>query len=117
MKKRGAAIREDPAPYGASGSTVSSKGQITIPKAVRERYGLTAGTEVVFEAREEGALLTRRKQARHPAWDAIGSLRDIWRWPRGIPHTVDAYIDYVRGGSYAEIEGRGRPAGRKVRKR
>ena len=101
----------------AGKSTVSSKGQVTIPKAVRDRYGLAAGTEVVFEVRQEGALLTRPRQARHPAWEAMGSLQGIWRWPRGIAHTVDAYIDYVRGGSYAEIEGRGKPIGRKVRKK
>jgi AbrB family looped-hinge helix DNA binding protein len=106
MKKRATAIREAPTPYGTPGSTVSSKGQITIPKAVRERYGLTTGTEVVFEAREDGALLTRRKQARHPVWDHIGSLREVWRWPKGIPHTVDAFVDFVRGGSYEELTGR-----------
>jgi len=57
------------------------------------------GTEVEFEPREEGALLGRN----HPFWDAIGSLREGWRWPRGIPHTVDSYVDLVRGGSYEEL--------------
>jgi AbrB family looped-hinge helix DNA binding protein len=104
-------------PEAAGKSTVSSKGQVTIPKAVRDLYGLSAGTEVVFEVRDDGALLTRPRLARHPAWDAIGSLKDVWRWPRGIPHTVDAYIDYVRGGSYAEIEGRRKRVHRKARKK
>jgi AbrB family looped-hinge helix DNA binding protein len=101
----------------AGKSTVSSKGQVTIPKAVRDRYGLVAGTEVVFEVREEGALLTRPRQARHPAWDAMGSLQGIWRWPRGIPRTVDAYIDYVRGGSYSELEGKEKPTARRARRK
>jgi AbrB family looped-hinge helix DNA binding protein len=98
-------------------STVSSKGQVTIPKEVRDHYGLTEGSEVVFEIREEGAVLSRRRSDRHPAWDAIGSLKDVWRWPRGIPKTVDAYIDYVRGGSYEEIEGRARPGAKKAKGR
>jgi AbrB family looped-hinge helix DNA binding protein len=97
-------IRETAEPYGA-GSTVSTKGQITIPKAVRERYGLAPGTEVQFEMREEGALLRRRRPERHPAWEKIGSLKGLWRWPKGI-RSVDAYIDYVRGGSYEELTGR-----------
>ena len=109
MTKRGAGV------VGGR-STVSSKGQVTIPKRVREQYGLTTGTEVVFEVRDDGALLTRPKRERHPAWDAIGSLRSRWRWPRGIPKTADAYIDYVRGGSYREIEGKAPPT-RKGRKR
>ncbi len=102
MKRSGSAVREGGAAYGAAGSTISSKGQITIPKAVRDRYGLTTGTEVEFEMREEGALLRRRRPARHPVWDQIGSLREGWRWPKGVPHTVEAYVDFVRGGSYEE---------------
>ncbi len=117
MKRKPGGIREGEAPYGATGGTISSKGQITIPKGVRERCGLTPGTRVEFEVREGGALVRRRRPERHPAWDQIGSLRDTWRWPRGIPKTVDAYIDYVRGGSFAQIEGRPAPSKRKGRKR
>jgi hypothetical protein len=63
--------------------------------------------------REGGALVRRRRPERHPVWDAIGSLRDVWRWPKGIPHTVDAYIDFVRGGSYEELTGRKPPKRRR----
>lgn len=83
--------------------TISSKGQITVPKSVRDRYAMGPGTEVEFELREDGALLRKRRGQRHPIWDAIGSLRNSWRWPKGVPHTVDAYIDHVRGGSYEEL--------------
>jgi antitoxin PrlF len=106
MRRAGSPVRDGGAAYGAAGGTISSKGQITIPKAVRDRYGLTTGSEVEFEMREEGALLRRRRPERHPVWDQIGSLRDGWRWPKGVPHTVDAYVDFVRGGSYAEWTGR-----------
>jgi AbrB family looped-hinge helix DNA binding protein len=34
---------------------VTSKGQVTIPKAVRDKLGITAGTDVGFS--EEGALI------------------------------------------------------------
>jgi antitoxin PrlF len=94
-------------------STVSSKGQITVPKIVRTRYALEPGTEVEFELREDGALLRKKRGARHPIWDAVGTLRGKFRWPKGIPHTVDAYIDYVRGGSYEELTGRKPPRRKK----
>ena len=87
-------------------STISAKGQITVPKVVRDRYALKPGTEVEFELREDGALLRKRRGQRHPIWDAIGTLKESWRWPKGVAHTVDAYIDYVRGGSYQELTGR-----------
>jgi AbrB family looped-hinge helix DNA binding protein len=93
--------------------TVSSKGQITVPKKVRTRYDLEPGTEVEFELREDGALLRKKKAQRHPIWEAIGSFKGKWRWPKGIPHTVDAYIDYVRGGSYEELTGRKGPRRKK----
>ena len=113
MKKQRSAVREDSPVYGAPSGTVSSKGQITIPKAVRDRYGLAPGTRVEFEMQEGGALVRRRRPERHPVWDAIGSLEKSWRWPPGIPRTVDAYIDYVRGGSYEEIEGKAPPRRRR----
>ncbi len=105
MKKPGSAVGQEVASYGVAGGTISSKGQVTIPKAVRERYGFAPGTRVEFEMKEGGALVRRHRPERHPVWDQIGSLRDTWRWPKGIPHTVDAFIDFVRGGSYEELTG------------
>lgn len=40
-------------------STISSKGQITVPKAVRDQLGLRPGTHVEFELTPEGALLRK----------------------------------------------------------
>jgi len=108
-KKKSPALRSllpEPSPSHARRrlkGTVSSKGQITIPKAVRLRYALEPGAEVDFDLLEEGALLRRGRAERHPVWNVLGSLKNKWRWPKGIPHTVDAYIDYVRGGSYSEL--------------
>jgi len=36
---------------------LTSKGQVTIPQALRRRYGLAAQTEVTFEAAEGGVLI------------------------------------------------------------
>ncbi|MDI6884156.1 MAG: AbrB/MazE/SpoVT family DNA-binding domain-containing protein [Hadesarchaea archaeon] len=33
---------------------ISSKGQLVIPKELREKYGIKAGTVVVFQEEEEG---------------------------------------------------------------
>ena len=38
---------------------VTSKGQITIPKEVREALGIAAGDEVVFKVEEHRAVLAR----------------------------------------------------------
>ena len=40
-------------------STISTKGQITVPKAVRDQLGLRPGTLVEFELMAEGAMLRK----------------------------------------------------------
>jgi len=40
---------------------VTSKGQVTIPKDVRRRLGITPGSDVQFELDERGARLVRAK--------------------------------------------------------
>ena len=39
---------------------VTSKGQVTIPKPVRDRLGIKTGTEVDFEVAEDGRAFLRR---------------------------------------------------------
>lgn len=40
---------------------VTSKGQVTIPRAVRERLGIEPGSEVDFQIDDHGARLVRRR--------------------------------------------------------
>ena len=41
-------------------ATVTSKGQITLPKHVRDALGITSGSEVEFEVRDGVAVLRKR---------------------------------------------------------
>jgi AbrB family looped-hinge helix DNA binding protein len=41
------------------GATMTSKGQLTVPKEVREALGLEAGDRVYFTVHERGAILTK----------------------------------------------------------
>lgn len=70
-------------------STISAKGQITVPAAVRQRLGLSAGTPVTFELRRGGVLLRKGSRGRHPVDDVYGVLR--------LPKSVDATLDEMRG--------------------
>ncbi len=97
-KSRSSELRDGEVLCGQGKSTVSSQGQVTIPKVIRDRYGFSVGVEVEFELRENGALIRRRRTQRHPIWDMIGAGRA--HWPPEFPDTVDAYIDWVRGGPY-----------------
>ena len=55
-------------------STLTSKGQITVPKAIRERFGLLEGDILEFVVDESGRILVRR---RRPGGDASGFLREF----------------------------------------
>ena len=54
-------------------TTVSSKGQIAIPKAVRERLNLKAGTEVSIDVQGE-ALIMKRLARNYPDWRTMQGM-------------------------------------------
>ena len=54
-------------------ATISSKGQIAIPKAVRDRLNLKAGTEVVIDVQGE-ALVMRRLVREFPDWRTMRGM-------------------------------------------
>jgi AbrB family looped-hinge helix DNA binding protein len=56
-------------------TTISSKGQIAIPKALRERLNLKAGTEISIDVQGE-AMVMKRLVRNHPDWRTMrGMLR------------------------------------------
>ena len=57
-------------------TTISSKGQIAIPKAVRDKLHLKAGTEVSIDVQGE-ALVMKRFVHNYPDWHTMrGMFRD-----------------------------------------
>jgi AbrB family looped-hinge helix DNA binding protein len=70
-------------------STVSSKGQITLPVEVRTQLGLVAGTPVSFELMADGVLVRKGGGEVHPVDQVYGAIR------LGAP--VDRLVDDMRG--------------------
>jgi len=52
-------------------STISAKGQITVPKAVRDKLGLRPGARVEFELTADGAVLRKGHRAGMRAVDRV----------------------------------------------
>jgi len=71
-------------------TVVSEKGQVTIPKAIRDRLGFTPGTVVDFEA-VEGKLVGRKSMPE----DVIEKWQGRGRIPGGV--SVDEFLDRSRG--------------------
>lgn len=68
---------------------VSRKGQITIPRRLRERFGLSHDVEVELTPTERGILIHKRTAARHPI-ERVYAILD-----RG--KDTDGYLEEIRG--------------------
>jgi antitoxin PrlF len=77
-------------------TTLTSKGQVTIPKHIRDALGLKPGDRMVFDADEAGNVFLRKEgrcQERRPdRFDrALGSAEIKW------DGTTDEYMAFIRG--------------------
>ena len=70
-------------------ATVAERGQITLPKAVRDALGLTKGTQLTVEL--DGARIILRKNVD----DAISRARGRFKLPAGM--TTDDVMRELRG--------------------
>ncbi|HET7725833.1 MAG TPA: AbrB/MazE/SpoVT family DNA-binding domain-containing protein [Candidatus Limnocylindrales bacterium] len=69
-------------------ATLSEKGQVTIPKRLRDRLGLRPGTLIDF-AEEDGRLVGRKLEP----LDELDDLVGIFELPGG----TDAFVKALRG--------------------
>ena len=69
---------------------ISERGQITIPKPLRERFGMHHNVEVEVTPTEKGLLIQKRTAALHPV-DRVAGILD------GADFDIDEYIEEIRG--------------------
>lgn len=69
-------------------ATVSEKGQVTIPKALRVKLGIRPGAILDFEA-DRGRLVARKRSQRDALDEVYGTLR--------MEDSVDEFIERIRG--------------------
>ncbi|MFK7602042.1 AbrB/MazE/SpoVT family DNA-binding domain-containing protein [Deinococcus sp. SM5_A1] len=73
-------------------ATMTSKGQVTVPKAVRDQLGLEAGKKLDFILRGGEVVLRPQRPRRRSFFEAIGTLTP----PDGM--TAEEYISDMRHG-------------------
>lgn len=72
---------------------VSERGQITIPKRLRDRFGMRHNVEVEIVP-ADGGLLIRKRSVDHPVDRVYGVLeRDTGE----LPASTDDYLEQIRG--------------------
>lgn len=70
---------------------VGERGQVTIPKALRDQYGIDKDVEVEFIPEKGGIRIQRLSSAQHP----VDKVRGIIRLK--FAGSVDDYIREIRG--------------------
>ena len=70
-------------------ATVTHKGQVTIPKPIRDRLGVPNGGKVRFRLRYDGLVVVEQPSK---ASDIIGKLKRY----ASVDKPVDAYVEKVK---------------------
>lgn len=68
---------------------ISERGQITIPKHLRERFGLSPDVEIEITPTDRGLLIHKRTTAEHSVDRVYAVL--------GKTRSTDDYIEEIRG--------------------
>lgn len=68
---------------------ISQRGQITIPKPLRDRFGMNHNVEVEIVPAKTGLLIRKRSAAGHPVDRVYGILED--------DGDTDRYMKRIRG--------------------
>ena len=68
---------------------ISKRGQVTIPKPLRDRFGMNPNVEVEIIPTQDGLLIQKRTAAKHPVDRIHGIVRG-----RG---STDDYVEAIRG--------------------
>ncbi len=77
-------------------TTLTSKGQVTIPKHIRDSLNLEPGCKLVFDVSEDGEVVLRKPKYSHEKrpdrFDrAVGAAEIKW------DGTTDEYMELIRG--------------------
>lgn len=84
-------------------STMTSKGQITVPKDLRDRLGLHAGSELDFSLTLDGTMVLRpvSRHSANAAKKAAAEYRKLLESVRGTADkrfaSTDEYMKFIRG--------------------
>ncbi len=76
-------------------SKITSKGQVTIPKEIRDRLGLLPGTEVEFIERNGRAQVSKLPGGRHRGDEIVDRMRSASGGD--IAMTTDEIMALTRG--------------------
>jgi antitoxin PrlF len=78
-------------------SRMTSKGQVTIPKRVRDYLGLKPGSEVEFTISNNGQFIIRARKPKKPEKDRLEEALEALRGSAGPGMSTDEVMRLTRG--------------------
>jgi AbrB family looped-hinge helix DNA binding protein len=76
---------------------VTSKGQVTIPKPLRQRTGIKSGAEVDFSVRDGDLVIRKAPPRRRPRQNDMAAWIGRARGTVDLGMTTDAFMELLRG--------------------
>ena len=89
-------------------ATMTAKGQITLPKTIRQALGVDTGAKVAFELHEDGQVVVSRADAEHED-PAIGAFLDLLAGDIQAGRHVQAIPDDLAQGMLDHAQREARP--------
>lgn len=86
---------------------MSTKGQVVLPKAVRERHGWRAGDKFVVEDRPDGVLLRRAEELTPTRYEEVAGCLGPAKRKASIEEISSVSREYVRrrwGHEYDDLD-------------
>jgi AbrB family looped-hinge helix DNA binding protein len=86
---------------------LSTRGQVVLPKAVRERHGWRAGDTFVVEDRPEGVLLRRAEPDTHTRYEDVAGCLGPAKRKASVEEISSVSAEYVRkhwGHEYDDLD-------------
>ena len=75
-------------------SKVGEKGQIVIPKPIRQKFNISPNTEVVFDVDEEKIFLKKRKSDADLIEEFVSAVKNKIKFPKKIDWDEEYYSQY-----------------------
>ena len=72
---------------------ITERGQVTIPKNLRNKYGISTATELDFLEKKDGIMLVKARTI-----SPLERFRGIAKKNRDIPNTTDEFLKAIREG-------------------
>jgi AbrB family looped-hinge helix DNA binding protein len=74
---------------------ITSKGQVTIPKEIREEFGLLPGTEVEFVSDDDGEVRVRKTVGGRPRGEEV--IEHLRKAGKNFTMTTEEVMHLTRG--------------------